>query len=206
MSLELVVGRIARVHGLRGELQVEPRTDSVEVRFAAGSVLRTGPAANRGGPPPVSVEPLPTTLSVEALRWHSGRLMVSFVGVHSRAEAEALRGVMLSVLVDESDRPEDPEEFYDHQLEGCRVVDTDNVFVGTLREVLHLPSQDVLEVVLAADERVILVPFVSELVPTVDLATMTVVVRTDTGLLDEPDGEPVGEPDDDEAPPVGPGV
>jgi len=80
--LLVVVGRIGRPHGIRGEVTVEVRTDTPELRFAPGSVLETDPA--RLGP-----------LTVAAARWHSGRLLLLAEGVHDRTGAEALRGLVL---------------------------------------------------------------------------------------------------------------
>ena len=109
--MQLVVGRIGKAHGIRGEVGVEVRTDDPDARFASGESLITEPA-DRG------------PLRVDATRWHSGRLLVNFAGVADRTAAEALRGTLLLVEVDESERPDDPDEFYDHQLVGLRVVST----------------------------------------------------------------------------------
>jgi 16S rRNA processing protein RimM len=107
--VQLVVGRIGRPHGVRGELTVEVRTDSPELRFAPGTTVSTDPEA--AGP-----------LEIEAARWHSGRLLLSFVGVRDRTAAEGLRNVRLVVDVPDDETPEDPEEFYDHQLVGLAAV------------------------------------------------------------------------------------
>ena len=107
--MRVIVGRIGKAHGIRGAVTVEVRTDEPEVRFAPGSVLITDPEAT--GP-----------LVVEGAKWHSGRLLLDFEDVHDRTAAESLRGTMLSVDVDDDARPEDPDEFYDHQLVGLAVV------------------------------------------------------------------------------------
>ncbi len=138
--MELVVGRIGRPHGIRGEVTVEVRTDSPELRFAPGSTVRTDPAGV--GP-----------LTVESLHWHSGRLLLAFKGVGDRTGAEALRDVRLVIEVAEDERPEDDEEFYDHQLVGLHVHTVGGALVGTVAEVLHLPSQDVLAIRTPAGER-----------------------------------------------------
>lgn len=86
------------------------------------------------------------------------------------------------------ERPDDPEEFYDHQLVGLTAVDEDGDPIGPVTDVLHLPAQDML--VLDRDGREVLVPFVADLVPSVDLAARTLVVVAQPGLLDElPDDE-----------------
>ncbi|WP_181782553.1 ribosome maturation factor RimM [Pseudonocardia pini] len=171
-SSDLLVGIVAKVHGLRGELAVEIRTDSPAERFAAGSVLR---ARRRGAPD--------TSLTVESSRPHSGRLLVRFAEAPDRTAAEGLRGVQLLVTTAELDPPADPEEFHVHQLEGLRAELPDGTAVGTVREVVLGPGGDLLA--LAREGRPdALVPFVSEIVPTIDLAGGRVVVDPPEGLLD----------------------
>ena len=176
----VTVGRIGRPHGIRGEVTVEVRTDSPDVRFAPGSVLLTEPA--RVGP-----------LTVAAARWHSGRLLLLVDGVHDRTGAEALRGAVLSSEVDDDQVAEDPEEFYDHQLRGLRALTPAGSEVGVVEDVIHLPSQDLLSV-RREGGREVLVPFVAEIVPEVDVAAGTLVVDLPPGLLelDEPDQPAAG--------------
>jgi 16S rRNA processing protein RimM len=169
--MRVIVGRIGKAHGIRGAVTVEVRTDEPEVRFALGSVLITDPEA--AGP-----------LVVEGAKWHSGRLLLEFEGVLDRTAAESLRGTLLSVDVDDDARPDDPEEFYDHQLVGLDVVTVEGTPVGTIAEVAHLPSQELL-IVRAPDDRDVLIPFVMAIVPTIDLANRRVIVDPPPGLLDE---------------------
>ncbi|WP_019876432.1 ribosome maturation factor RimM [Sporichthya polymorpha] len=167
--MQLVVGRIGRPHGVRGELTVEVRTDSPERRFAPGSSLLTDPES--AGP-----------LKVTGARWHSGRLLLTFAGVGDRTEAGRLRNVRLVVEIPDDETPEDPEDFYDHQLVGLGVVDDAGTDLGTVTEVLHLPSQELLAV-RTPDGREVLVPFVLEIVPEVDLAAKRVRVTPPPGLF-----------------------
>jgi 16S rRNA processing protein RimM len=176
--LLVVVGRIGRPHGIRGEVTVEVRTDAPEIRFAVGSVLATEPA--RVGP-----------LTVAAARWHSGRLLLSVEGVHDRTGAESLRGAVLSAEVPDDEVPEDPEEFFDHQLRGLAVVDTAGTAVGVVDDVVHLPGQDLLSV-RREGGREVLVPFVAELVPDIDLDAGRVVIDPPPGLLDLDEAETAG--------------
>jgi 16S rRNA processing protein RimM len=171
----LVVGRIGRPHGLKGEVSVEPRTDEPDRRFAVGAELRT--ERKRSGAPG------PDAMTVAGTRWHSGRLLVRFAEIADRNAAEEARGTLLVVPVDPDESPEDPEEFYDHQLVGLSVVTTAGEAVGELAEVLHGSAQDLL--VIKAGDREVLVPFVSELVPEVDLAGRRIVVEDRPGLLSE---------------------
>ncbi|HEU4514737.1 MAG TPA: ribosome maturation factor RimM [Nocardioidaceae bacterium] len=175
---EVVVGRIGKPHGVKGEVSVELRTDEPERRFADGAVLRT--QAPQGGAP--HGPDRPASLTVRSTRWHQSRLLVTFEEVAGRNVAEAVRGLLLAVEVDPDEKPEDPEEFYDHQLVGLRVVTADGAEVGELAEVVHGSAQDLLSVK-APDGREILVPFVSELVPEVDVAGGRVVVHDLPGLL-----------------------
>jgi len=169
--MQLVVGRVGRPHGLRGEVTVQVRTDDPDLRFAAGAVLATDPAAR--GP-----------LTVVSTRWHSGRLLVTFAGSGDRSRAEDLAGTLL--LVDSADvgRPENPDEFNDHELIGLDVLTTDGDLVGTVRDVLH-HGQDLLVVHPAAGSaRDALVPFVTAIVPEVDIAAGRLVIDPPPGLLD----------------------
>jgi 16S rRNA processing protein RimM len=178
VSTQVVVGRIGRAHGIRGEVSVELRTDEPERRFATGAVLRA--EAPAGGEP--HGPDRPATLTVHSTRWHQSRLLVRFENVPDRDAAEALRGLLLAVDVDPFESPEDPEEYYDHQLVGLRVVTTAGTDVGELAEVVHGPAQDLLSV-RAADGREVLVPFVAALVPEVDVAGGRIVVEDVPGLL-----------------------
>ena len=184
-STEVVVGRIGRAHGIRGELSVEPRTDEPERRFAAGTVLTTeapGGAAPHGPCRPVS-------LTVRATRWHQSRLLVTFEEITDRTQADAARGLVLLADVDADEAPEDPEEFYDHQLVGLHVVTTEGDPVGELAEVVHGSAQDLL-VVTTMDGREVLVPFVRALVPVVDVPGGRVEVADRPGLLTPLEDEP----------------
>lgn len=169
---ELLVGFVAKVHGLRGELAVEVRTDSPEVRFAPGSVL----VSRRTGRPDGA-------LTVESSRPHSGRLLVRFHEVPDRTAAEEMRGARLLIGASSLPPAEDPEEFHLHELEGLRAELADGGTLGTVREIVHGPGGDLL--VVAREGRAdVLVPFVREIVPTVDLDGGKVVLTPPEGLLD----------------------
>lgn len=177
--MEVVVGRIGRPHGIKGEVTVEVRTDDPEGRLAPGMSVRTDPAV--AGP-----------LTIAEGRVHSGRLLLAFEGYDDRGAAERLRGVLLVADVDPAESPEDPDEFFDHQLVGVAVRTVEGEAVGAVHEVLHLPGQDVLAV-RRPDGGEVLVPFVREIVPTVDLDRGEIVVDPPPGLLGPADGEePLG--------------
>ncbi|KJY42805.1 16S rRNA processing protein RimM [Streptomyces sp. NRRL B-1568] len=168
--MQLVVGRIGRAHGIKGEVTVEVRTDEPELRLGPGAVLATDPAGV--GP-----------LTIEAGRVHSGRLLLRFTGVNDRTAAEALRNTLLVAEVDPDETPEDPEEFYDHQLMDLDVVTVDGTVVGRITEISHLPSQD-LFIVERPDGSEVMIPFVSEIVTEIDLDEQRAVVDPPRGLLD----------------------
>ncbi len=171
------MGRIGRPHGVRGEVTVELRTDEPDERFRRGTRLRVEA-------PRVSA-PVPAELTVASTRWHQGRLLLGFDEIGDRNAAEALREVRLLVEVDPAARPEDPEEFYDHQLVGLEVhvSGSGGVRIGEVTEVLHSGAQDLL-VVRRDDGRDVLVPFVAALVPDVDVTAGRLAVVDQPGLLD----------------------
>jgi 16S rRNA processing protein RimM len=183
-TTQVVVGRVGRPHGIRGELSVEPRTDEPERRFAVGTVLAAQPP--RGASPQVAGRP--ATLTVQAVRWHQDRLLVRFEEIPDRTAAEAARGLVLTADVPTDETPEDPEEFYDHQLVGLAVETTDGAAVGEVAEVQHGGGQDLL-VVRTPDRGEVLVPFVTALVPEVDVAGGRLVVADRPGLLTPLDEE-----------------
>ncbi|GGQ33698.1 16S rRNA processing protein RimM [Actinomadura coerulea] len=169
MSEPLVVGRIGRPHGIRGEVAVDVRTDEPESRFAPGTVIATDPVT--AGP-----------LTIERKRWHSGRLLVRFAGVGDRDAAEELRGTWLVVDPGDISTSADPDDFHDQELLGLAVVTTDGTEVGQVADVLH-HGQDLLVVRGAGGEK--LVPFVAALVPEVDVPGGRLVIDPPPGLLDE---------------------
>lgn len=177
-TTDVVVGRIGRAHGLKGEVSVEPRTDEPERRFADGSVLST--EIPRGGAPHGAGRP--TALTVRTTRWHQSRLLVTFEEIADRNQADEARGLLLVATIDKFETPDDPDEFYDHQLVGLQVVTTDGRSVGELVEVAHTSAQDLLSI-RSPDGREILVPFVSQLVPRVDVPGGLIVVEDLPGLL-----------------------
>jgi 16S rRNA processing protein RimM len=180
--VQLVVGRIGRPHGIRGEVTVEVRTDDPESRFAPGTVLSTDP-------------PSAVPLVVSGMRWNSGILLLRLAGVDDREGAEELRDTMIVIDSGDVQPPDDPDEFYDHQLIGLAVETVAGEPVGEVADVLH-HGQDLLvvrrgpgqvqrgpgQVRPGAGE--VLIPFVKALVPEVDLAAGRLVVDPPPGLID----------------------
>ncbi|RBY87103.1 ribosome maturation factor RimM [Blastococcus sp. TBT05-19] len=170
----VVVGRIGRPHGVRGLATVEVRTDDPDLRFAPGAVLLTEPAER--GP-----------LTVVDKRWHSGTLLLQLAdpsgAVYDVREAvDALRNTLLLVPIEDLPEIEEPDSFYDHQLVGLAVRLPDESVIGEITAVQH-EAQDLL-VVRRSEGGDALIPFVSAIVPTVDVAGGFVVVDPPEGLLD----------------------
>jgi len=172
----VIVGRIGRAHGIKGEVGIIVRTDEPDRRFADGAQLVT------------TTKP-PRTLTVESTRWHSGKLLAKFVEAPDRTAAELLRNLELQAEIGEDERPEESDEYYDRELIGLAVRTTDGVEAGEVIDVIHLPSQDLLEIRRPAGNAV-LVPLVEELVPEIDLDNKFVLVADRPGLLD-PEGAEV---------------
>jgi len=185
-TVEVVVGVVGRAHGIRGDVTIDVRTDEPERRFAVGETLRAEDGRR--------------SFTVANARDHSGRLLVHFEQLPDRTVAEAARGIVLVADVDPGERPEDDEEYYDRQLIGLVVRTADGEQLGTVTDVLHLPLQDTLEIDTPAGTR--LVPFVTAVVPTVDLAAGELHLADVPGLLAELEDEV----DEDEDEPGAPGA
>jgi 16S rRNA processing protein RimM len=106
---------------------------------------------------------------------------VVFDEIRDRSAAESARGLVLTVLVDPSDTPDDPEEFYDHQLVGLSAYTTEGLEVGEVTEVVHAGGQDLLAISTTQGEA--LVPFVHALVPVIDVPAGRLEIADRPGLL-----------------------
>jgi 16S rRNA processing protein RimM len=171
--VELVVGRVVKAHGITGELVVDVRTDDPDGRFAEGNRLRLKLSRGAGV----------RDVIVDSARPHGGRLLVRLLGVADRDTAEGLRGALF--MVDSTDLPpiEDPDEFYDHQLEGLRVRTLDGQDIGRVAEVLHTAAGELLSV-RTAEGRELLVPLVRAIVTSVSLADGVIEISPPEGLLE----------------------
>lgn len=115
---------------------------------------------------------------------HSSRLLLRFAGVKDRTGAEALRNILLIADVDPAELPEEPDEYYDHQLMDLDVVLEDGTEVGRITEISHLPSQD-LFIVERPDGSEVMIPFVAEIVAEIDLEEQRCVITPPPGLIDD---------------------
>jgi len=187
-DVEVVVGRIGKPHGLHGEVTVDVRTDEPERRFAPGSTLRAEP-------PPGSASSL-RQVTVAGSRWHQSVLLLRFEEVPDRAAAESARGIVLRASIPADASPDDPDEYYDHQLVGLAAYDEEGTALGTVAGLVHGGAQDLLRIT-TPDRREALVPFVKALVPEVDLAGGRVVIADRPGLvapLPDDDAGDAGDP------------
>jgi len=172
-TIEVVVGRIGKPHGIRGEVTVDVRSDEPDRRFQPLARLLT--EAPRGSAFPHR------TLTVRRARWHQTTLLVAFDEIPDREAAEAARDVVLRATVPADETPADPDEFYDHQLIGLAAYDVNGAHLGEVSGLTH-GAQDLLRI-RTTDGREALVPFVAALVPEVDVAGGRVVIADRPGLV-----------------------
>jgi 16S rRNA processing protein RimM len=170
---QLRVGRLLKAHGLKGAIKIELYTDDPEHRFVPGAefslqVPESSPWHGKH-------------LTLRELRWYNGHPVGFFEGVDDRTAAEGLAKAILWVEHTEEDAPE-PDAWYDHQLIGLAVL-RDGETIGEVKHVEHFPAQDLLVVKTGNGE--VMVPFVSAIVPEVDLAAGTVTVTPPPGLFEE---------------------
>lgn len=165
------VGQIVNTHGLRGEVKVVSRTDFPELRFAPGSRLFIQPSE-------IS-EPIP--VEVEHARSHKSVYLVKFKTKDHINEVEAWKGSKLIVHEDGlAELGED--EFYYHDIIGCRVFDEEGKEWGAIAEILHPGANDVW-VVRPAEGKDILVPYIEDVVLSVDVDTGKVIIRPMEGMV-----------------------
>ena len=157
--MRLLVGRIGKAHGILGEATIEVRTDDAATRFALGAVVESDSGKS---------------LTVDSVRVHNGILLLGFEGITDRNGIEALRNTLLYADVDIDAPGEDEDDYHVLQLIGCTANLEDGSKFGEVADVLNLPGQDVLAIKTATGE--VLVPFVRQLVPVVDIKAKIVVV------------------------------
>lgn len=191
--VELQIGRVIKPHGVRGEIVVDVTTDQPEVRFKKGEVLKGRQAGKE------------ISLTIKSTRPHQGRLLLTAEEIKDRTAAESLRGLRFYAdpIVDEDD-----DSYYDHELEGLRVLNVGNVDeetanarayegaepepedIGEVTGVMHGPAGTMLEVTIDEDVDLssagstVLIPFRHAIVPIVDLDNEALVITPPDGLLE----------------------
>jgi len=156
--MRLLVGRIGRAHGILGEATIEVRTDEPDRRFAIGATVQTDSNGE---------------LKVISGRVHNGILLLGFEVITDRNSIEKLRNTLLYADVDINESNDD-DEYHVMQLIGCAAVLESGETFGEITDVINLPGQDLLAIKTTQGEQ--LIPFVHQLVPTVDIANKKVVV------------------------------
>ncbi len=175
---QLRVGRLTKAHGLKGAIKIELYTDEPQRRFVPGAVFTLQVPA--GSPWHGK------TIELDELKWYNGHPVAFFKGVPDRTVAESLVKAILWVDHDPAEPATDDNAWYDHQLIGLSVL-RDGVAVGTVTAIDHFPAQDLLTVTTPTGE--ILVPFVTAIVPAVDIEAGTLAVTPPPGLFEElPEG------------------
>lgn len=158
--MRLLVGRIGRAHGILGEATIEVRTDMPELRFAIGARVQTDAHGE---------------LVITSHRVHNGILLLGFAGIHDRNEIEKLRDTLMYCDVDIEEPSEYEDDYHVMQLIGCKAFLESGEEFGTVTDVINLPGQDLLAIDTTKGE--VLIPFVHQLVPVVDIKNrrMTVI-------------------------------
>ena len=170
---KLRVGRLVKAHGLKGALKLELYTDSPDQRFRAGQELELQV--------PETSEWFGKTVKVAELRFYNQSPVLFLEGIQDRSQAETLVKAILLIETDLEQLPEDPEAWYDHQLVGLTALVGEEV-VGKVIRVDHLPAQDLLAIETSNGE--VLVPFVKQIVPSVDIQRGQIVLTPPAGLFE----------------------
>ena len=157
--MRLLVGRIGRAHGILGEATIEVRTDEPDRRFAIGNKVQTDSHGE---------------LTITSGRVHNGILLLGFAGISDRNAIEKLRNVLIYCDVDIDEPGIDEDDYHVLQLIGCAAHLESGEKIGEVTDVINLPGQDLLAI--ATENGEILIPFVHQLVPVVDVKAKKVIV------------------------------
>ncbi len=176
---QLRVGRLVKPHGLKGALKLELYTDNPERRFTPGAefTLQVPEASPWHG----------KTVTVREYRVMNGNPVVFLEDVDDRSAAESI--VRAILWIDQDNDEVEDNAWFDHQLVGLDVV-RDDVVIGKVARVEHMPAQDLL--IVRAGDQDVMVPFVEAIVPTVDVAAGRVIVTPPAGLFEELPESPEG--------------
>ena len=177
---QLRVARLTKAHGLKGAIKLELYTDDPARRFTPGATFSLQV--------PTSSAWHGKTLELIELKWYNLQPVAFFKDVPDRTTAETLVKAILWIDQDLAEKTDEEDAWFDHQLVGLRVL-RDGAEVGTVSQIDHFPSQDLLTVATASGD--VLVPFVKAIVTSVDVAAGTLTVDPPFGLFEPlPDDEP----------------
>jgi len=171
--VELRVARLVKAHGLKGGLKLEVYTDDPELRFAPGNQFTLQVPEDSSG--------FGKKITLSSIREVNASPVAFFEGVEDRTAAESLVKAILWVEHDPSTRPTESDAWFDHELVGLRVV-RDGVDVGTVARVEHFPAQDLL--VITTEDSEVLLPFVKDFVPEVNIEAGVVQITPPGGLFE----------------------
>jgi 16S rRNA processing protein RimM len=174
----IIVGRVRKAHGIRGEVVVETITDAPDAIFASGRRVFAGTASG-------DLAPTRLELHVEQARPFNEGLLVGFAEVPDRNAAETWRGRYLLVPAGEVPAPSD-DEIYQHELPGMRVLLQDGGAVGVVEEVYELPQGLAIDVRRDAprDGETVMLPYDDRTIASVDKAARVIVVTPPEGLIE----------------------
>jgi 16S rRNA processing protein RimM len=164
--MDTVIARLGKPHGIKGEFTVEVRTDRPEERLTPGESFATDPDI---GP-----------LTLKSARWHRDRLLLAFEEVPDRNRAEEIRNTLILAAQDDDD--EDADAWYLDDLIGLKVYEDDEL-VGEIVDVTNGVAQDLLHMKHTAGH-VVLIPFVTAIVPEVDVESGRIDVTPPASLFD----------------------
>jgi 16S rRNA processing protein RimM len=168
--LLLNVAQVGAPVGLKGDVRLSLRTDTPDARLVVGAVLSV---AGEG-----------VSLTVVNVRKQDNHYIVRFRGVENRTASEQLRGKMLQIETTTAESLDGDSEFYYADLAGLQVrLAQDNQLVGVVRNVIAYPAQDLLDVAISG-EKSVLIPFVRQIVPEINLSEGYILIDPPSGLLD----------------------
>ncbi|MFW3332500.1 ribosome maturation factor RimM [Aerococcus viridans] len=174
-----LVGKIVNTQALRGEVRVMATTDFPEERFKIGATL----AIFNG-------DKLVETVEVDSHRLHKNFNLLHFKGKDNINDVEKFKGFDLKVAGTEREADElDENEFYYDDIIGLEVYTTDEIYLGKVREITSLPSNDVWAIQRPNKGKDILIPYIEDIVLEIDLDDNRVVIDPMDGLIDDVDAE-----------------
>lgn len=162
----VLIGRVARAHGNKGQVIVNLDTDFPEERFRAGAVVLVGAGA--------------IARAIQSVRFHQGRPVIALEGIETMDDAQALAGAELKVPAEAGRLPE--HTYYHYDLVGCTVTDEAGTPIGTVSGVEG--TMEMSRLVVAGGRGEILIPMVADICREIDVTGRRIVVRPPDGLLE----------------------
>lgn len=163
------IGKIVNTHGIRGELKIVRITD-FEDRFLPGNTVYLQDSDEY------------KALTISSHRVHKGFDLVQFKGYENINDVEGWKGKILTIGAEQlTDLEED--EYYYHEIIGCKVFTTDNKELGEVKEILSPGANDVW-VVKRPNAKDLLIPYIEQVVKNVDIDNSAITVEVMEGMLD----------------------